>query len=249
MNAARAILLLLLFAPAPSALAARVTVAVAANFAATAERIADAFTSAQGHEIVLIAGSTGKHYAQVVAGAPFDVLLAADRVRPERLEQGGLAVAGSRFTYAHGRLALWSPQDVLIDEDGRVLQSGAFHHLALANPRHAPYGLAAQQVLTRLGLWESLQPRLVFGESVGQAFGFVRSGAAELGFVALSQVIATGSEAGSAWTVPESLHAPIEQQAVLLRDAPAPRAFLAFLRGETAGAIIAASGYGAPGVH
>lgn len=249
MNAARAILLLLLLAPAPSALAARVTVAVAANFAATAERIAEAFTSAQGHEVVLIAGSTGKHYAQVVAGAPFDVLLAADRARPERLEQDGLAVAGSRFTYARGRLALWSPRAGRVDANGAVLGSGEFRHLALANPRLAPYGLAAQQVLTGLGLWESLQPRLVFGESVGQAFGFVRSGAAELGLVALSQVLVAAGEDGSTWIVPESLHAPIEQQAVLLRDAAESRAFLAFLRGETAGAIIAASGYGAPGVH
>jgi len=249
MNAARAILLLLLLGLAPPALADRVTVAVAANFAATAERIVDAFTSTQGHEVVLIAGSTGKHYAQVVAGAPFDILLAADRVRPERLEREGLAVPGSRFTYARGRLALWSPQAGLVDAEGAVLGAGAFRHLALANPRLAPYGVATQQVLTRLGAWDALQPHLVFGENVGQAFGFVRSGAAELGFVALSQVIVAGGHDGSSWTVPESLHEPIEQQAVLLRDAPAPRAFLDFLRGGTAVAIIAADGYGANGVH
>lgn len=251
MNAARAILLLLMLGltAAPAARAERVTVAVASNFAATAEQVGRAFTASQNHEVALIAGSTGKHFAQILNGAPFDVLLAADRERPERLERDGLAVPGSRFTYARGRLALWSPGDGVVDQNGEVLRSDRFRHLALANPRLAPYGMAARETLARLGLWASLQPQLVFGENVGQAFAFVRSGAAELGFVALSQVRSADGDRGSAWTVPETLHDPIEQQAVLLRDTPAARAFLDFLRGPTAAAIITASGYGAPGVH
>ena len=229
--------------------AERILVAVAANFTGTARQIAAAFEQASGQDVALIPGATGKHYAQIANGAPFDVLLAADRERPERLERQGRARPGSRFTYALGRLVLWSPVPGRVDPDGAVLGTGGFRHLALANPRLAPYGRAAQQTLEHLGQWQRLQGRLVFGENVGQAFRFVESGAAELGFVALAQVRQLGAGEDAWWTVPASHHAPIEQQAVLLSDAAPAADFLAFLREEPARDIIRAAGYGVPDVH
>ena len=244
-----AALLLLCLSIAPAVQAERIRVAVAANFAGAAQHVADAFEQATGHTVELVAGSTGKHYAQIVNGAPFDLLLAADRARPERLEQDGHAVPGSRVTYALGRLVLWSPDAERVDAAGEVLRRGAFRHLALANPRLAPYGEAARETLEHVGLWTALQGRLVYGENVGQAFGFVASGAAELGFVALAQVRQYGAAHGSAWIVPASFHEPIEQQAILLRNAPAAAEFLAFLTGDAGARIVAAQGYGVPDVH
>ena len=229
--------------------AERILVAVAANFTGTAERLAEAYGSRSGQRAELVPGSTGKHFAQIVNGAPFDVVLAADSERPERLELEGRARPGSRFTYALGRLVLWSPVAGRVDPAGRVLMTGGFRHLALANPRLAPYGLAARQTLEHLDLWERLQGRVVFGENAGQAFHFVQSGAAELGFVALAQVRQAGAEDRGWWAVPATHHAPIEQQAVLLSDAPPAAAFLEFLRSEQARDIIRAAGYGVPDVY
>jgi molybdate transport system substrate-binding protein len=236
--------------------AAEVQVAAAANFTAPLAEIAKAFEQATGHRLLVSAGSSGKLAAQIQNGAPFEVLLAADAERPALLEKDGMAVAGSRFTYARGRLALWSPDPALVDAAGKVLAGDRFHHLAIANPKLAPYGAAAQQVLTGLGLWETLTPLLVQGEDIGQAYQFVASGAAELGFVALSQVRAAASSGGGAgqpkgsvWIVPESRYRPIEQQAVLLAKGaanPAARAFLDFLRGKAARAVIERYGYGLP---
>ena len=237
------------------AASAEVRVAVAANFTAPCEEIARAFERRSGHRVVVSAGSTGKLAAQIENGAPFDVLLAADAERPALLEKRGAAVAGSRFTYARGRLVLWSPDPALVDGAGKVLADGRFRHLAIANPSLAPYGAAAEQVLSDRGLWQRLRPRLVQGEDISQTYQFVASGAAELGFVALSQLRAAargaagGQVKGSMWVVPEASYRPIDQQAVLLVGAwgnPAARAFLDFLKGGEARAVIERFGYGLP---
>jgi molybdate transport system substrate-binding protein len=227
--------------------AGEIRVAVASNFAIPMQEISGKFEQESPHEVTLIPGSTGKHYAQIVNGAPFDVFFAADRERPALLEQDGHAVPGSRFTYALGRLVLWSPDATLVDDTGRVLDGHDFRRLAIANPRLAPYGRAAQQVLEALGLWQPLQARLVRGENIAQAFQFVASGNAELGFVALSQVVHSGATGqGSSWRIPVELHAPIEQQAVLLTDKPAASAFMDFVQSDRARAIIRSFGYETP---
>lgn len=209
--------------------------------------IEGAFEAQTNHRLMVSYASTGKHYAQIVNGAPFDVFLAADLERPRRLEAKGLAVAGSRFTYALGKLVLWSPQPGLFGDGAEFLIEGNFRFLAIANPRTAPYGLAAEQTLRRLGLWETLWTRIVRGENVGQTYAYVQSGNAELGFVALSQVsIAADQVTGSIWMVPEGLYQPVEQQAVLLTDNDAARTLLAFLRGEQAATVIRAHGYALP---
>lgn len=243
MSRARAAALALLWLAAP-AQAGEVHVAVAASFAEPLRAIAQAFETETGDAVVVSEGSTGKLYAQIVNGAPFEVFLAADAERPRRLLAAGNAVAGTGFAYALGRLALWSADPARVS--GPAALHGAFRHLAIANPELAPYGVAARETLAKHGLWEALAPRLVRGEDVGQAFQFVATGNAELGFVALAQVQGAG---GSRWEVPADQHAPIEQHAVLLaagRDAAAARAFLAFLRGPEARARIAAAGYGLP---
>jgi len=230
---------------APQALADEVHVAVATNFAKTARALADAFSAETGHRVVLSAGSTGKLYAQIIHGAPFEVFLAADAERPQRLEAEGRAVAGSRFPYARGRLVLWSPDAGRIAGEDALLGDD-FRFLAIANPDLAPYGAAARDLLEQLGLWDGLQRRLVRGEDIGHAFQFVATGNAELGLVALSQVSGRG---GSQWIVPPDRYAPIEQQAVLLepgRDNGAARAFLDFLRSDPARAQIDRAGYGVP---
>lgn len=224
-------------------------VAVAANFAEVVEALAPLFSDSSGHDLTITTGSTGKLYAQILAGAPFDVLLAADRERPARLEAEDLAVDGSRFTYAIGRLTLWSPEPALIDDDGlKTLDEQAFRFLAIANPELAPYGLAAVQTLDHFGLKAALEDKLVMGQNIGQAFAMVATGNAELGLVAKSQAVsATNEEAGSRWDVPAEAHAPIRQQAVLLRhgaENPAALAFLTFLRSEEARERIEAFGYG-----
>ena len=227
--------------------AGQVQVAVAANFAAPMQRIADAFQRDTGHTALLSTGATGKFYAQIKNGAPFDVFLSADDQTPARLEAEAAAVAGSRFTYAIGRLVLWSAQQGLVDGQGAVLKGGAFRHLAIANPKTAPYGAAAIQVLTAMSLLEPLSSRFVQGENIAQTHQFVASGNAELGFVALSQVWRDGRLAeGSAWVVPAHLHSALRQDAVLLtgaRDKPAAQALMRYLKSDPARAIMRDFGY------
>src|SRR6185503_13564172 len=190
-------------------------------------------------------GSTGGHYAQIKNGAPFEAFFSADAERPRLLEAEGIAVPGSRFLYAIGRVALWSSRAGYVDADGKVLETGDFRHLAIANPELAPYGAAAREVLMARGLWGRLQPRLVTSQDIGQAYGFVKTGNAELGFVAWAQLKQpSGEVAGSYWLVPESLHEPIEQEAVLLRDVPAARALMEFVKSPEAREIIRSHGYG-----
>lgn len=240
------VLAVVLAAAAP-AFAAEVKVAVAANFAEPAKEIARRFEARTGHDATLSFGSSGQFYAQIANGAPFEVFLSADRERPEKAEAAGLAVGGSRFTYAVGRLVLYSRTSGLVDPKGAVLKTGRFRKLAIADPRTAPYGAAAVETMRELGVYEAVRPKLVQGSSVTQAYQFVGAGAAELGFVALSQV--AGVKGGSRWIVPAAAHAPIDQQAVLLKtgaDSAAARAFLAFLKGPEARAIIRKRGYEAP---
>lgn len=227
--------------------AAEVSVAVAANFTAPMQKIAQAFEQDTGHKAALAFGSTGNFYAQIRNGAPFQILLAADDETPARIEREGLGVANSRFTYATGKLVLWSKQAGLVDDKGDVLRSGTFERMAIANPKLAPYGLAAMETLTKLGLLQSLTPKFVQGENISQTYQFVATENAALGFVALSQVFADGRiKEGSAWMVPANLHTPIQQDAVLLvtgKDNPAALALLGYLRGDKAKGIIRSFGY------
>ena len=227
--------------------AEEVTVAVAANFSAPAQKIAAAFAAATGHKAIVVVGSTGKLYAQIKNGAPFQVLLSADDETPSRLGKEGAGVAASQFTYATGRLVLWSRQAGVVDDKGEVLRSGQFAHLALADPKLAPYGAAAVDVMSKLGLTASLQPKLVQGESIGQAYQFVFTGNATLGFVALSQVMVEGKiTEGSAWVVPASMHSPLRQDAIVLnagKNSAAASAFMAYLRSDAAKAVIRSFGY------
>jgi molybdate transport system substrate-binding protein len=233
-----------LAAAASPAQAADPQVAVAANFTEPAKEIAAAFKAQTGHGVVLVFGSSGQFYTQITQGAPFEVFLSADGERPRKAEQDGLAVPGTRFTYAVGRLVLYSKTPGLVDDRGAVLASGRFEKLSIADPTAAPYGLAAIQTMKTLGLYDQLKPKIVQGASIAQAYQYVATGAAELGFVALSQVV--NERGGSRWLVPEADHAPIDQQAVLLfagaKD-PTARAFLAFLKSPAAIAIIRRYGY------
>ncbi len=230
-----------------SAKADELRVAVAANFAVPLKALAVEFEKDTGHKLVISAGATGKLYAQIKGGAPFDVFLAADDETPARLEKEGDAVAGSRITYAIGKLVLWSAKADLVDGQGGVLATGNFKHVAIAAPKLAPYGAAAVQVLTQLGLLTALTPRLVQGESIGQTYSFVATGNAELGFVALSQVFENGAiREGSGWVVPAHLHTPLQQDAVLLvraRNNPAAKALLASLRTNKSRTVIRSFGY------
>jgi len=236
---------LLLFSGA--ALADDVQVAVAANFTAPMKLIAADFEKDTGHKAVLTFGATGKFYAQITNGAPFEVFLAADDETPGRLEKEGAAVNGSRFTYATGKLVLWSAQAGMVDARGDVLKKGGFQKIAIAAPKLAPYGAAAVETMSKLGLQAALEPKLVVGESIGQTFSFVSTGNAELGFVALSQVYEGGKiKSGSAWIVPGNLHSPIRQDAVLLakaRDNKAAIQLMAFLKTDKAKAVIRSFGY------
>lgn len=228
--------------------AAELSVAVAANFAAPMKKIAAAFERETGHTLALSFGGTGKFYAQIRNGAPFEVLLAADDETPARLEREGLGVAGTRFTYAIGKLVLWSRQAGLVDDRGEVLRAASFERIALADPKLAPYGAAAMQVVHALGLADALRDKIVQGESIGQAYQFVATRNAPLGFVALSQVFVDGRVTeGSAWVVPEDLYAPIRQDALILargKDNPAASKLMRYLQGEAAKAVIRAYGYG-----
>lgn len=225
------------------------TVAVAANFAAPAKALIDRFMKTSEHQITLSTGSTGKLYAQIEHGAPFEVFLAADQERPARLEEQGLGVYGSRFTYAVGKLVLWSAQPELVDHHGDILKQGDFARLAIANPKLAPYGAAARETLQKLGVWSQVQPKLVMGENIAQTHQFVSTGNAELGFVALSQIQGEDKPTGSYWQVPGSLYTPIRQDAVLLargKHNEAAKQLLQYLRSEPAKALIESYGYGLP---
>ena len=242
-----ALLSLLAGLAAGSANADEIQVAVAANFIAPMKLIAADFEKASGHRAALSFGATGKFYAQIRNGAPFDVLLAADDETPAKLEKEGFGVSGSRFTYAIGKLVLWSARPGYVDARGDVLKTGGFTHIALANPKLAPYGAAAIEVMTKLGLLSALEPRFVQGENIAQTYQFVSTGNAELGFVALSQVYEDGKlKSGSGWILPASMHSPIRQDAVLLsrgKDNPAAAALLQYLKTDKAKAVIRAYGY------
>ncbi|MGM0449649.1 MAG: molybdate ABC transporter substrate-binding protein [Pseudomonadota bacterium] len=239
--------ILLLLTAFPAFADSPLRVAVASNVADAAEAIVERFEAETGHAVTLSTGSTGKQYAQIRHGAPFEVFLAADRRRPRLLAEAGKAVEDSRTTYARGRLVLWSPGESLVDPEGEVLATDDYAYLALANPRLAPYGRAAKQVLEERNLWEALDGRRVMGENIAQTFQFVRTGSAPLGFVARAQLEAPGrSVGGSRWLVPKALHDPIEQQAVLLADEPEARAFLDYVTGEQGRAILRDHGYEVP---
>lgn len=238
---------LLLTAPS---FAAEVRVAVAANFAQAMKEIAAGFEKVSGHRVSLTQGASGKFYAQISNGAPFDILLSADDETPAKLVKEGKAIAGSQFTYAIGRLALWSPDAKLVDQGGAVLKGTGFRFVAIANAKVAPYGRAAVQTMQKLGVLSQIEPRVVQGESIAQTYQFVSSGNAQLGFVALSQVWDNGRlRSGSAWVVPEEMHEQLKQDAVLLdaaRDLPAARALLDYLKSDAAKKIIERYGYRTP---
>jgi molybdate transport system substrate-binding protein len=227
--------------------AGEVSVAVAANFMAPMNVIAAEFTRDTGHQVNLSFGSTGKIYAQIRNGAPFQVFLSADEDTPAKLEAEGLAVRGSHFTYAIGSLALWSAKPGFVDNKGEVLRRGQFNKLAIASPKLAPYGKAAQEVLTGMGLLESVSPKLVQGENIAQTYQFAATGNADLGFVALSQIMSDGKiTSGSAWIVPGNLHSPIRQDAVLLlsgKGNSAAEKLMVYLKSVKVRGIIKSYGY------
>ena len=224
-----------------------VQVAVAANFTAPIQAIASEFEKDTGHKLIAAYGATGQFYTQIKNGAPFEVFLAADDSTPEKLEKEGDIVPGSRFTYAIGTLALWSAKDGYVDDAGKVLEENQFKHLSIANPKAAPYGLAATQVLAKLGLTDKVKDKIVEGQNITQAYQFVSTGNAELGFVALSQIFKDGKVShGSAWIIPETMHDPIKQDAVILKKGennPAAKALTEYLKGPKAEAIIKSYGY------
>lgn len=224
-----------------------VQIAVAANFTAPARALAEIFARTTGHEAKLSFGATGAFYTQIKNGAPFDILLAADDERPIRLEKEGDTVPGSRFTYAIGQLVLWSAKPGFVDDQGAVLKGGNFNKIAIANPKLAPYGAAAVETMDKLGLAAALTPKLVTGESIGQTYNFIATGNAELGFVALAQVLDGGKlKSGSMWVVPAKYHAPIIQDAVILKRAaanPAAKAWMALMRSPNAQDFIRSYGY------
>ncbi len=226
-----------------------IPVAVAANFTAPMKRIAAAFEKESGHKVLASYGATGKFYAQIRNGAPFEILLAADDETPARLVQEGAGQSGSQFTYAVGKLVLWSAQPGLVDGAGAVLKKGDFAHLALADPKLAPYGAAGAEVLKALGAYGTVAPKIVSAENITQAYQFIASGNAELGFVALSQVLQDGRTEGSSWLVPANLYTQIRQDAVILqagKGKPAVEALMKYFKGDKARAIIKSFGYELP---
>ncbi len=236
-------------AVAVPARAAETLVAVAANFAEVVEELKPVFGRHSGHRLQATTGSTGKLYAQITEGAPFQILLSADANTPERLEREGMGVAGTRFTYAIGRLTLWSSDPNRIGQDGKAALSAAtVRHIAIANPELAPYGVAAREALQKIGLWDSLQRKIVMGQNIGQTHSMVATGNAQLGFVALSAVLSPRAPPqGSRWDVPQELFTPIRQDAILLRAGrgnQAADAFLRFLRSGEARRVIDQFGYG-----
>ncbi len=242
------VLFALALSVATLARAGEVQVAVAANFAGPIAKIGEGFTAATGHTLKVSTGATGKFYTQILSGAPFEVLVAADDETPKKLIAEGHAVAGSNFTYALGKLVLWSAQPGFVDAQGAALGSDKVRHVAIANPKIAPYGAAGLEVIKARGLSEALTPKLVTGESIAQVYQFVATGNAEIGFVALSQVVVPGKPVtGSYWTVPANLYGEIRQDAVLLKagaDNPAAKALLDHLKSEPARKLIREFGYG-----
>ena len=243
----RLVSLLIAFFLLNAAQADEVQVAVAANFTAPMKIIAAQFEQDTGHKVQMSFGATGKFYAQIKNGAPFEVLLAADDETPARLEKEGAALAGTRFTYAIGKLVLWSAKPGLVDGKGEVLKKGAFEHLSIANPKLAPYGAAAMETLKALGLLNAIEPKLVQGENISQAFQFVVSGNAPLGFVAMSQVFEGGKlKSGSAWMVPAQYYSAIRQDAIVLAQGKgklAAAAFTKYLQSDKAKNVIRSYGY------
>jgi molybdate transport system substrate-binding protein len=227
-----------------SATADTINVAVASNFAPLLSELAATFEQSSEHKIIVIAGATGRLYAQIASGAPFDVFLGADNERSQLLIDNKLALADSRFIFAQGELVLWSPQLDLTDNPQQLLKNSQFRHLALANPKLAPFGLAAQQALETLQLWQTLQAKLVFGENIAQTLQFVDTGNAELGFISKAQWLELPeSSRGTVWPVPVDFHAPILQEAVILHDSTAARAFTAFMQSESTKHTIRMAGY------
>lgn len=230
-----------IFLNVSSAQAEKTYVAVAANFAKPMVKLKQAFSQTTGHQVLVSIGSTGQLYAQIIHGAPYEVFLAADTKRPQQLIKEQYA-HGTVIIYALGQLVLWSKDASLIDEKGHILHTQQFKHLAIANPKTAPYGLAAQQVLEKLDLWEGLQSRIVQGNNIGQAYQFIATNSAQLGFIAYSQYLT--EKQGSYWLIPSTLYTPIQQGAVLLkRDSPVAEAFCQFLQTSPAREIIKVSGY------
>ncbi len=229
------------------ALADEVQVAVAANFSAPMEEIGKAFNKASGHQLKISTGASGKFYAQIKNGAPFQVFLSADEEKPVQLEKDGLAVLGTRFTYAIGKLVLWSADPAMVDAKGKVLEENRFNKIAIANPKTAPYGEAAMETLNALKLKTQIAPKIVMGENISQTFQFVATGNAAIGFLALSQITKDNKiTAGSAWVVPEKRYSPINQDAVLLvngKDSEAALQFLAFLKSGDTVKLIKSYGY------
>ena len=229
-----------------------IRIAVASNFYPTMKEVVkqfeiEAFDSSKASKIVLIPGSSGKHYAQIINGAPFDLFFSADKIRPVLLEQQRISKNESRFTYALGKLALWSPIKGLVDSEGQILYDKDFRFLAIANPKIAPYGIATKETLVSMKLWQDMNEKLVRGENIAQAFQFISSGNAELGFVSFSQLMSPNfSVRGSFWEVPQSLYNPIEQQAVLLTDSSLGRDFMSFVQTDKALNIISKFGYDLP---
>ncbi len=236
-----------LLAAAGTASADDAQIAVAANFTAPMKAIIELFEADTDHTVKASYGSTGKLYAQIKNGAPFEALLAADQKRPTLLEEEGVGVPGTRFTYAIGTLVLWSAEPGVAEDGEALLKAGDFNKLAIANPKLAPYGEAAVQTMDALGVKTALEPKLVMGENIAQTYQFVDTGNAEVGFVALSQVMQEGEiTKGSGWVVPGALHEPIRQDAVMLekgKDNPAVAALFDFLKGEKAHGVIREFGY------
>ncbi len=240
------IVLLSAWSVTSSVRADEVPIAVAANFTVPMQKIASDFEKETGHKVVATYGSTGKFYAQIKNGAPFEVLLAADDETPAKLVTEGSAVKGSPFTYAVGKLVLWSAKPAVVDSTGEVLKAGAFSHIALTNPKLAPYGAAGVETMKALGVYAALEPRIVMAETTTQAYQFIESGNAALGFVALSQVLKDGKVEGSYWMVPARLYTPIRQDAVILdkgKARPAAEALMKHLKSDKAKAIIKSFGY------
>jgi len=241
------LVLLTVFLGSPPLIAGEARIAVASNFTHAIKAVAERFQEQSGDELVLIFGATGKFYAQIMNGAPFDAFFSADTRRPTLLEQKGVALPGSRFTYAQGQIVLFSPRAGYVDTSGAVLKKRAYRYLAIANPKLAPYGEAAKQVLEKLGLWDTVRFQMVRGENIGQTYQFVISGNAELGFVALSQIKRPGiAISGSYWKVPAKLYQPIKQQAVQLSNNRVASAFMTFVQSDEAKAIIQGFGYDVP---
>lgn len=246
----RKLLIIATLLASSAVLADEVQVAVASNFTAPMQKIAADFEKESGHTVKLALGATGKFYAQIKNGAPFEILLAADDETPAKLIKEDAAIAGTNFTYAIGKLVLWSATPGLVDDQGNILKNGGFKHLALANPKAAPYGAAGMQAMGKLGVLDSIKPLIVQGENISQTHQFIASGAAELGFVAYSQVIRNDRiGSGSGWMVPEKLYDPIRQDAVILargKDKAGPLALMNYLKSDKAKAIIRSFGYTLP---